>query len=215
MMKKILAAILICFSAYGFVSAQARIELNGGYGYYLSNSENATRIMNGRTFRSSYLFGLSFQKDNIWGMNFGLEYNYSQASIDKVFRNPVFENTIDNLVGYTEAKMTLITHNFDLTYRQNLVHNFSAGLGPSFVIVNRVFEYGPWLYDKLASSGIGLNIYMDYSLPLTSHNDFYFISRLKVRYMHSVWFDEGIRDLSNYKQEFVTAQLSAGLAYSL
>lgn len=45
-------------------------------------------------------------------------------------------------------------------------------------------------------------------------NDLIFISVLKLRYTHSIWFDEGLRKLDDYNQEFFVVQLSLGFAYN-
>jgi hypothetical protein len=48
---------------------------------------------------------------------------------------------------------------------------------------------------------------------LTSGIYFFFTSKLKIRYTYSIWFDEGIRNLDNYHQEFLATQISVGLGY--
>ncbi|MGE5846165.1 MAG: hypothetical protein ACM34O_05540 [Ignavibacteria bacterium] len=121
------------------------------------------------------------------------------------------------------ADASLINHNIDLAYIGIISPYFSWGLGPSFVITNRIIEIDNpdaeaitlLLYDKLASSGLGANAFIDFSVPFSeTENYFFFSSEIKFRYTHSIWFDEGIRNLDNYKQEFLVFTLSAGIGYS-
>ncbi len=69
--------------------------------------------------------------------------------------------------------------------------------------------------DKLASSGLGVNGFLEFSISLDNSGIyFFFTSKLKIRYTYSIWFDEGIRNLDNYHQEFLATQISVGLGYS-
>jgi hypothetical protein len=52
------------------------------------------------------------------------------------------------------------------------------------------------------------------NIPLSENSKFSIITKLKLRYTYSIWFDEGIRKLDNYHQEFLTSQLSLGIGYS-
>ena len=71
------------------------------------------------------------------------------------------------------------------------------------------------LYDKLASSCAGINAFIRYLIFFNEQEkDLFFTSILKLRYTHSIWFDEGLRKLDNYKQEFFTANLSVGIGFN-
>ncbi|MCW8960965.1 MAG: hypothetical protein OQK29_05330, partial [Ignavibacteriaceae bacterium] len=69
--------------------------------------------------------------------------------------------------------------------------------------------------DRLASFNIGINGLINMRIPLSKNAEYwYFYSGLKIRYLHGLFYDEGLRDLENYNQNFVTAILTIGIGYS-
>jgi|GEM_PF-6940879 len=224
-MKRNIAVIVVLFLVCS-INAQDRIYLNGGYGYYLQNSENDLRIMGDKNFRGYFSFGAGYQRPSIFGLNLLIDFNYQQISKDKVLEYVVYDpspNADNRTYG---IDMQLVNYSFDLAYVSEFSKNFSVGIGPSFIITNRILDMDDVLitvgqqianltyYDKLASSALGANAFLMFNAPLTSDNKLFFSSKVKLRYTHSVWFDEGIRKLDNYKQEFITSEISAGIGYS-
>ncbi|MGE5683067.1 MAG: hypothetical protein ACM34K_19570 [Bacillota bacterium] len=223
MMKKIKFLLLTFLLAGSVIFPQNRFSLDIGYGNYLSNSENSLRIMGDEKYRSYIFYGFSFQKEDLYGLNLMLEYSYNNIKKDDIIKFYQTGEASPEIIGSFNGDMTLICHNIDLSYIKNIGKNFSLGAGPSFVITNRIFEIDRKLtidtrqvslYDKLASSGLGLSGFLMFSLPLTEDQKLFLNSKLKLRYTHSVWFDKGIRNLDDYNQDFLTAQISAGIGYS-
>lgn len=221
-MKKCIITSALLLIVNSVLFPQYRISLNPGFGYYASNSENALRMMeNQKKYRSYFSFGLSFQKDDFFGISLMLDYSYNHLTRDNLV---VFGYSDMSPIEYSKIHggLKLSTHSIDIAYLGTLTRNFHFGIGPSFIITSRTYEseagYGdgrlvfPAFQDRLASSGLGINVFMMYNTPLIE--SFYLTSKIKLRYAHSIWFDKGPRNLDNYSQEFVTPEVSVGLGYA-
>ncbi len=211
MMIKNILIFLFFLIVTSVIKPQSKINVNIGGGYYLINSENSLQMMENDRYHFFLLYDLSYQNSNIFGYNLMFEYSYQQIE----------KKNIIEFVSASEAgeysfggNASLISHNFDLDYVANISSYFSYGAGPSFVIINRIFSV-QYLYDKLASSGLGINGFIVFNIPITnSSNYLFFSSKLKFRYTHSIWYDKGIRNLDNYYQDFLTTQILAGVGYA-
>jgi len=158
---------------------------------------------------------LSYERDYFFGYNFVFEYSYQQTTKENILKFERYDPSPNPSPPPFWGDIKLLNHNFDLDYKSKINNYFSYGLGPSFIITNRILEVDTVLFDKLASSGLGVNGFLEYSLQLNENTDyFFFTSKLKLRYTHSIWFDEGIRNLENYDQEYFTVQLLIGIGYS-
>jgi hypothetical protein len=223
-MRKNLFLILLFISYNSFIYSQNRVSINVGLGYYLLNPENSNKVVGDKRFKWYLQFGLAYQRDDILGSSFIFEYSYNRSTKEDAL---IFVRTSEigpEPIGYFGADVSLINHNFDIDYVRNINNLIVFGAGPSFVITNRIVETGNLLigeegsvslYDKLASSGIGLNTFLNFSIPFSeSEHYFFFTSNIKLRYTHSIWFDEGNRKLDDYSQDFFTTDLSVGIGYS-
>lgn len=214
MVKIILILILILLNN-SIINSQNKINLNIGYGHYLFNSENSTKIMGDKKFQSYVLYDFSYQRENLLGVTMMIEYSYQKITKKDVIQFIIYDPSPNPAPPPLWGDIQLISHNIDFDYSARISKYFSFGIGPSFIIVNRILEVDTLLYDKLASSGLGVNGFTEFSIPLNSgKNYFYFTSKLKYRYTHSIWFDKGIRDLENYSQEYFTVQILVGIGYS-
>jgi len=219
-MGKYILLFVLFLSAYSFIYSQNKVNLNFGYGIYLSNSENSTKIMGEESFRSYLFYGITYQREDLLGLNLMFEYSYHQITKEDALTFVITGPNDPYPIGTVGMPVSLISHTFDFNYVGNISQYFSYGIGPSFIIANRIIDLegvfsNSGLYDKLASSGLGLNGFLEFSIPFTeSENYFFFTSKLKLRYTYSIWFDEGIRNLDNYHQEFLTTQISIGVGYS-
>jgi hypothetical protein len=222
--------IIILFLTTGyFIYPQNKISLNSGWGYYLNNSENSLKIMGDKRYKSYFQFGAAYQC-SILSNTFMFEYTYHQMLKEDVIQfirtaSELDENGNVVVLGTIGTDATIINHNFDMNYVGTINLDFSYGFGPSFIITNRIIETEDCqtegevstnsLYDKLASSGLGVNAFIELSVPFSEAEEFFFFtSKIKFRYTHSIWFDEGIRNLDNYTQEFFVFVLSLGIGYS-
>jgi len=219
-MKKHILLFIIFLFANSFIQSQNKVNINFGYGIYLSNSENSLSIVGDESYRSYLHYGFTYQRDNILGFNLMFEYSYHQITEEDALTFIITSEVSPDPIGTVGLDVALISHTFDFSYIGSINQHFTYGIGPSFIIANRVIDLEEvllrrGLYDKLASSGLGLNGFLEFSIPFNkSENYFFFTSKLKLRYTYSIWFDEGIRNLDNYHQEFLTTQLSIGVGYS-
>jgi len=210
MIKNILILLFILIVS-AKVKPQNKINVNIGGGYYLINSENSLQMMGNDKYNFFLLYDLSYQNSYIFGYNLMFEYSYQKIEKKNIIQ---FVSTSETGQYSFWGNASLISHNFDLDYVGKISRYFSYGAGPSFIIVNRIFSM-QYLYDKLASSGLGLNGFIDFSIPLNNGKNYlFFSSKLKFRYTHSIWYDKGIRNLDNYYQDFLTTQILAGVGYA-
>jgi hypothetical protein len=110
----------------------------------------------------------------------------------------------------------LSLNTLDISINGKLGDIFSYGFGPSFSVVNRsiIIDHDNFI-DRLASFNIGLIGLIDMRIPFSDNMDYlYFYSGLKFRYLHGFFYDEGLRDLDDYEQNFVTANLAIGIGYN-
>ena len=179
------------------------------------------KIVGDKRFRSYFFFGISFQKEDLFGYNLMVEYSYHEITKKNVIEFVRTGEDSPEPLDYFGGDMCLVLHNIDFDYVGNINKKFSFGVGPSIYIANRIFEIDriPFaisnfsLYDKLASSGLGINGFLMFNTPLFEVQNILLISQIKFRYTHSVWFDKGIRNLDNYYQQFVTTQIMFGIGY--
>ncbi|GAB6282373.1 MAG: hypothetical protein STSR0008_11180 [Ignavibacterium sp.] len=214
-MLKIFLLSIILIISNSIIKPQNKININIGYGYYLSNSENSTQIMGDKNFESFVLYNINYSRENFLGFNIIFDYSYQEITKKDVIEFQIYDPSPVPHPPSIFGDIKLINHNIDIDYFAKINKIFSLGIGPSFVITNRILEVDTLLYDKLASSGLGVNCYMEVFVPFSKSEDyFFFTSKLKFRYTHSIWFDEGIRNLDDYKQEYFTVQILAGIGYS-
>ena len=207
----LLCTCLFLLFAASLLHAQDKIAINFCPGIFISNSENSIIGFQDANLRFIFAAGISYQKDNILGGSLQLEYSFIRSGKDRLLEFIAVSPT--DAVYSIWATYTLIQHNIDYAYVKKLDNNFSIGGGPSFSILNRTLyykdpNYSLSLNDMLASSCLGINAFIEYSTFFNNENNgFFFSSKIKLRYVHSIWFDKGIRDLDNYNQQFLTAQL--------
>ncbi len=228
-MKPAFLIIILFLSAGYFIHPQNKISISTGYGYYMNNSENSLKIMEDKRYKSYFHLGIAYQL-NIFSNNFIFDYSYHQMQKEDVIQfirtaSELDENGNVVVLGTIGTDASIINHNFDLNYLGTIAPNLSYGFGPSFIITNRIIETNDfqtegevstnYLYDKLASSGLGANAFIELFVPFSEAEEFFFFtSKIKFRYTHSIWFDEGIRNLDNYNQAFLVFNLSLGIGYS-
>ena len=220
-MRIFLILILLLWSFSSFHYSQNRLSVNIGPGYYLLNSENSNKIVGDKRFKWYINFGFSYQRENLFGYKLLFEYSFQQITKNDALIFRISDPSPNPFLGSIGTDLKLINHNLDFDIVEYISQNFGFGIGPSFVITNRLVEtneeaFGEHnLFDKLASSGIGVNTFLNFSIPFSESEDYFFFnSKIKLRYTHSIWFDEGNRKLDDYSQDFFTTKLSVGIGYS-
>lgn len=218
--KAYFAFIIIILPVPSF--AQHQISVAPAIGLYIYNSENSLPIMGDKNYLFNYGLEINYENKKLFGYDIKFSYSYLYSSIDSVLEFEIYDPApipITDRFFYTDVSLSI--HNLDISINDNLGSIFSFGLGPSFAIVNRsiVVENADIdqedFIDRLASFNIGLVGLIDMRIPLSKNAKYwYFYSGLKIRYLYGLFYDDGLRDLNDYSQNFVTANLTIGIGYS-
>jgi hypothetical protein len=218
----VLFCIILLISPLGSSFAQNQITAAPAIGLYLYNSENSLPVMGDENYLLNYGFELSYCNKNLLGYVIQFDYSYLYSSKDNVLTFEVYDpSPTPKPNRFSYADVSLVFNNFDVSFIGGLGRFFSFGLGASFSIVDRTinidnknFVYEDFI-DRLSSFCMGLNGLIEMQIPFTEDiNHWYFYSGLKIRYLHGFFYDEGLRDLSNYNQNFLTANLAIGIGYN-
>lgn len=215
----VLFCIFILISPLSSSFAQNQITAAPVIGLYLYNSENSMPVMGDENYLLNYGFEVSYRNKNLFGNIVQVDYSYQYSEIDNVLKFIITYELEPDRAFYSDVSLSLNT--FDIFFIGNFGNIFSFGFGPSFSIVNRsiLVEDPALVYenfdDRLASFNIGLIGLIDMRIPFSKSKEYwYFYTGVKIRYLHGFFYDEGIRDLSNYSQNFVTANLAIGIGYN-
>jgi len=202
--------------------AQNQITVSPVIGLYLYNSENSLPVMGDENYLLNYGFELSYRNKNLFGFTFQVDYSYLYSGIDSVLKFIINNEFGPDQAYFSDVSLSLNT--IDISVIGNLGKIFSFGFGPSFSIVNRSINVeNPHAFDeeyrhfedRLASFNIGIVGLVDVRIPFSEQENYwYFYSELKIRYLHGFFYDEGLRDLDDYNQNFVSANLAIGLGYN-
>ena len=196
--------------------SQHQITLKPAIGGYIYNSENSLKVMGDENYLLNYGFEVSYENKDLFGYDIQLDYSYLYSGIDEVLEFVRTAPDDPTPIDRTYSGVSLSSHNFDLEVKNEIDEYFSYGFGPSFSFVNRsfIYDYADFL-DRLASFAVGASFTIDFKYPLTSDEEhLYLYSGMKFRYLFGLLYDKGLRDLSNYNQEFLTGNFTIGLGYS-
>lgn len=207
-MNSFFLIILFSLTMSPLLLCQDKIGVGAGYGNYLLNSENDLQLLQENTFSGYFVWGLHYEYRYNQEYSFSFDYDYKSTEIDNVYEI-VHTNSQGDILGVKGLNYSLINHNFDLLLKyQNDDQLLVYGIGPAFVITNRTLYLTNTFNDMLASSGIGLCGTLDIPEPLKLDTEpFTYTIQAKLRYTHSIWFDEGIRNLDGYSQNFLNLQI--------
>jgi len=218
----VLFCIILLISPLGSSFAQNQITAAPAIGLYLYNSENSLPVMGDENYLLNYGFELSYCNKNLLGYVIQFDYSYLYSGENDVLVFEIYDPSPNpNPYRFLYTDVSLTFNNLDISFNGNLGNIFSFGFGPSFAIVNRSIIVKNAdvdrkdFVDRLASFNIGLNGIIDMRIPFSMNSRYwYFYSGLKIRYLHGFFYDEGLRDLSNYNQNFLTANLAIGIGYN-
>ena len=171
--------------------------------------------MGDKNYIINYGFEVSYENKSLLGYDFQIDYSFITSSRDNVIEWARI-SMYGDIVSKSYTNVTLTLHSFDLQLKNDLGEYFSLGYGLAFSFVYRTNEVQDYNFiDRLASFAIGINGAIDVRLPFgNDNNGLYFCTGLKIKYLYGLFYDKGIRDLSNYYQHFVTGNFSIGLGYS-
>jgi len=215
-MKHLLSVIILTFLLSFSGKSQSLIGIEAGYGTYLSNSENDLSVLTDHKIWGFYVLGINYGLNISDDFLLSVDYDFRSSNSGRIIKYELRDDN-NNFLRNIDYDYKLINHSFDLVIKtddKSDVVNY--GIGPSFVITNRILGEGTDIYDKLASSAIGVCGVVELREPFKLNVDpFTYSFQLKLRYSHSVWFDKGIRKLDGYKQEFVSVQVGLKILLKL
>lgn len=192
------------------------------YGQYLSHTDNDVELTNESDLKHIFGFHAGFQftfKDKHI-LQFQVGFNRCNEEKVTSFLN-YYEDPWDQ--GYVEKPidLTFYTIPLDILYMLPLGGYFNLGIGPSFAgsIRDITVHYINWesekktFIDRLFSFGIGAGGLLQLSIPLRKKSNICFISDVRLRYIRTIVYDKNGRDVSDYNQQYLQAQVSAGLGF--
>ena len=216
--------LLACLFLSSSVLAQNKFSVSGNPGISLYNFENSLKTIGDKSVGWFPGISIAYDREDLWGLNFHVEYNYNHSRTANVLQ---FYRTLSSGPSPVEsngADLVLSCHNIDLALCYKLDQWYSIAVGPTVSFVSRSLEInglkgteGPPIdfVDRLASLCLGFNGYVNMEIPFSDGPEYpFFFSSLKVRYLHSVWFDRQGRNLDNYHQSFLVGQLNLGFGYN-
>lgn len=215
--KIILFFSIISFNPFTNLPAQHQITISPVIGLYLYNSENSLPVMGDENYLLNYGFEISYRNKNLFGYIIQFDYSYLYSSKDNVLQFEFYDPApLPNPDRFFYSDVSLSLNTLDISVNGDMGSFFSFGFGPSFSIVNRsVIVDRDDFIDRLASFDIGLNGIIDMRIALSKNAEYwYFYSGLKIRYLHGFFYDEGLRDVDDYNQNFMTGNLIIGIGYS-
>jgi hypothetical protein len=171
--------------------------------------------MGDENYLLNYGFEISYRNKNLFGYIIQFDYSYLYSEIDDVLKFVRTGEGSPDPIGVFYSDVSLSLNTLDISVNGKLGNIFSFGFGPSFSIVNRsvIIEYSDFV-DRLASFSIGIIGLIDMRIPFSKATDYwYFYSGLKFRYLHGLFYDEGLRVLDDYNQNFITGNFSIGIGY--
>lgn len=212
--KNYISILVVLFASVSF--AQHQIIVKPSLGLYIYNSENSLKIMGDENYLINYGFEVSYEKKDLYGYDIQVDYSYLYSSFDNVLEFVYTGENSPDPLGFFYSDVSLSLHNFDISLKNEINEYFSYGIGPSFSFVNRSYIIEHYNFeDRLASFAVGVSGSIDVKLPLDENaNYWYFYSGLKLRYLYGLFYDKGLRDLSDYNQHFVTGNLTIGIGYN-
>jgi len=215
--KNLAVYTIILISIFASTSfTQHQITVKPSLGIYLYNSENSLKIMGDENYLLNYGFEVSYENKDLFGYDIQVDYSYAYSDFEDVLKFVYTGESSPDPLGFFYSDVSLSLHNFDISLKNEINEYFSYGIGPSFSFVNRsyIIEHNDF-EDRLASFAVGVSGSIDVKLPLDENTNYwYFYSGLKLRYLYGLFYDEGLRDLSDYNQHFVTGNLTIGIGYS-
>jgi len=221
--KLILLISFFAFSLFTNLYSQNQITVSPVIGLYLYNSENSLPVMGDENYLLNYGFEVSYRNKNLFGYIIQFDYSYLYSGIDEAIKFVRTGEGSPDPIGVFYSDVSLSFNTLDISVNDKLGDIFSYCFGPSFSIVNRtiIVENGDFdgedfvdFVDRLASFNIGIVGLIDMRIPISNNAEYwYFYSGLKFRYLHGFFYDEGLRDLKDYEQNFVTANLAIGIGY--
>jgi len=200
---------------------QSRLFVSFNPGTNLHNSENSLPIIGSKALRWSPGFSVAYESDSLWGFGARVEYSFSRSVVNGVTPFPKSDPITLVTTGYFWDDLSYTTHNIDLSLCYVPIHGVVIAAGPTISLAHRTISVdipptaglpnGRYFEDRLVSYCAGANGSVTLELPVSSGTPGAFVLlNLKLRYLHSFWFDARGRDLDNYHQSSLVGQFGMG-----
>lgn len=201
----------LCLFSSAFSQSRYRVAAQIVGGVYVFNSENDLPITQDGKFIGGYGINASVMREETgpcspsidlqyYTSSAPMEFNYSLSGLPAIRGKLIIDQFIaDAGLNYRITKWTLL------------------GFGPSLAMARRTVD----LPDKNIADG--LNSYcagvfctaaMLSPLGKEGSSRLYSYYTLKLRYLHSLFFDTRGRNLGSYSQSFLTVSLGMGIGYA-
>ncbi len=185
-------------------------------GVYAFNSENELPLL--QSGKLTYLYGVNtsigISLGNRRELAFDFQYDVCHANHPMVF---YYSFGGPGTVSSFDGRVALYELSSDIGLRYDCNKWLQLGLGPSFATDSRTVDipYGS-IEDRVNSYCLGAHGVATARVPFNKNygGGFYWYYSLKLRYLHSLFFDSHGRDLRNYSQSFLTTSLAAGIGYA-
>jgi hypothetical protein len=213
--------LLLVFSSPVWAQEKFFFSLNPGMNLY--NSENSMSTMANGSIGWTPGFSVGYESDSFLRFCVRLEYSYTRSIVANAMDFTITSSSGPEPVAAFGANIIFATNNLDFAVGIRPVEFIFLAVGPTLSVVYRTIDltmpsypYAPAmnLDDRVASICAGANCSVSLEIPFEYGPRYlFFFSSLKVRYLHSVWFDARGRDLDNYYQSSLMGQLGIGLGY--
>lgn len=216
MILKILTFIFI-LSFVSVVFSQDNIIIHPGLGYFIFHSENNLDVTDDDNLDFTFNAGLSVSFTLNANYNLLLETEYIHSVPSKVLESEIVdENGLENGKTYFELSQNSFT--FDVSMLYPISSRLKYGIGPSFGLLNRRLEQKLSidelkLTDELFSIGVGAVFYLQHKIRFNKYSKLFLQTKIKSRYLYSIWFDAKNRDLDNYSLHYLNIAGYIGIGY--
>jgi hypothetical protein len=187
------------------------------------HTENSMAIVGDKRIKSFTGFSVGYGYE--WGeqTDLDVEFSYLRRTIGQVQTFDFYSPDNPETPTTTQADLRYSYYICDLAVKYKVSDIMTIGIGPSYAIINRSVEVVPFVSgnqtinyrDELSSRALGVNTSIQGKILLDNKEKIGLILEAKPRFLYSIWFDEGGRDLSNYRQISVTVDFCAGISYAL
>jgi hypothetical protein len=143
-----------------------------------------------------------------------LEFAYLESKADHVMRFAVSSPSGPQTIDYVYGDARFLEYVIDVSISHRISQWLKAYVGPSGAVLNRVFTIDQRGFeDRLSSRAFGGHAGLDIVVPITEGDGLRLLAGTKIRYLHSISFDERGRKLDGYNQSLLFITGSVGLAY--
>lgn len=205
-----------CLISSGFSQTRYRIAGQAVGGLYVFNSENRLPITSDGKFIAGYGANLSISRSFVGPYDMALDIQYFRSNADGPLAFNYSLAGAQTVSAY-DGRLMLDQFSADVGLTRRVTASLMAGIGPSLAIVSRSVKV-PYkeLDDRLNSYCAGMSAVAGMTEPLgrSGQSRLYGYYTIKVRYLHSIFFDARGRALGNYSQDFLTASISIGVGYT-